>query len=256
MIRRCIFSFVMIIVDSLSSLISVYLLRKRSYLTGMGLAVLFCGLGLGAAQAAEADQVRQGLPGRRISGASRLPTACAHSADPLVAIVPESNLGTTAVAAPTLWLSVPEMTREKQLEFYLFGTQDEIIYQTSFVLEPTAKLVGLDLGAMADAPKLEIDRRYRWAASVICNPDNRSENISVEGWVDRIGGSSMEDNSLWYDRLSQLLEELQRHPQDQIALGHWRALMAAARLDQLVPLSVDASSVKVTPTLITIGAPN
>ena len=148
MIRRCIFSFVMIIVDSLSSLISVYLLRKRSYLTGMGLAVLFCGLGLGAAQAAEADQVRQGLPGRRISGASRLPTACAHSANPLVAIVPESNLGTTAVAAPALWLSVPEVTREKQLEFYLFGTQEEIIYQTSFVLEPTANLVGLDLGGL------------------------------------------------------------------------------------------------------------
>lgn len=246
----------MTIVNSLSSLVSGYLLRQRSHLTGLGLVALLCGLGLVPALAAEEGQVRQGLPGRRISGASRLPTACAHSADPLVAIVPESNLGTTAVAEPTLWLSVPQVRREKQIEFYLFDTQDEIIYQTSFVIEPTAKLVGLDLGAMADAPKLEIDRRYRWAASVICNPDNRSENLSVEGWVDRVGESPMERNDLWYDQLSQLLDELQRHPQDQIALGHWRTLMAAARLDRLVPLSVDASSVKVTPTLITIGDPN
>ncbi|MEM1240422.1 MAG: DUF928 domain-containing protein [Cyanobacteria bacterium P01_H01_bin.26] len=241
-------------VSNLSSLVSVYLLRQSSHLTGLGLAVLLCGLGLVPALAAEADQVRQGLPGRRISGASRLPTACAHSAEPLVAIVPQSNLGTTAVAEPTLWLSVPEVSREKQLEFYLFDAQDEIIYQTSFVIEPTARLVGLALGAMADAPELEIDRRYRWAASVICNPDNRSENISVEGWVDRIGGVPMEgNNGLWYDQLSQLLGELQRHPQDQIALDHWRNLMATARLDRLVPLSVDASSVKVKPTLITTG---
>lgn len=244
----------MVIVNNLSSLVSVYLLRKWSHLTVLGLAVLLCGLCLVPAQSAEKDQVRQGLPGRRISGASRLPTACA--ADPLVAIVPEGNLGTTAVAEPTLWLSVPEVTVAKQLEFYLFDTQDEIIYQTSFVIEPTAKLVGLDLGAMADAPHLEIDRRYRWAASVVCNPDNHSENISVEGWVARMEVSPMEDSELWYDQLSQLLEELRRHPQDQTALSQWHTLMAAVRLEQLVPLSVDASSVKVTPTLITAGDPN
>ncbi len=198
-------------------------------------------------QATEEEQVRQGLPGRRISGASRLPTsACAADASPLVAIVPETNLGTTAVAEPTLWVSVPDVVSTKQLEFYLFNDQDEIIYQTSFTVEPTTDLVGLDLETMADAPKLEINQRYRWAASIVCNPSNRSENISVEGWVDRVEASSLEDNRLWYDHLGILLEQLQHHPQNQDILSQWQTLLISARLEQLVPLPVDASSVEIT----------
>ncbi|NEQ50673.1 MAG: DUF928 domain-containing protein [Leptolyngbya sp. SIO3F4] len=204
-------------------------------------------------QANDEDQkVRQGLPGRRISGASRLPTsACAYNADPLVAIVPETNLGTTAVAEPTLWLSVPEVRTAKQLEFRLFNTQDQIIYETSLTVEPTADLVGLDLGAMAGAPKLEVDQRYRWTASIICNVNSPSENISVEGWVDRVAVSqpdstNSESIDLWYDRLGLVVEELQRQPHNQDALSQWQTLMASARLDRIVPLSVDADSVEIT----------
>ena len=205
------------------------------------------------AQAKEEEPVRQGLPGRRISGASRLPTsACAQNSEPLVAIIPENNLGTTAVAEPTLWLSIPDVASPKQLEFYLFNAQDEIIYQTDFTVEPTADLVGLDLGTMAGAPKLEISQRYRWAASIICNPNNRSENISVEGWVDRVEASTPEGRGLWYDRLGVLVEQLQQQPQNQDVLSQWHTLMASARLDQIVPLTVDANSVDLAPT--TTGA--
>ncbi len=199
-------------------------------------------------QATEEEQVRQGLPGRRISGASRLPiSACVQNTAPLVAIVPETNLGATAVAKPTLWLSVPEVTSAKQLEFYLFNAEEEIIYQTGFIVEPTTDLVGLDLSTMTDAPKLEINQRYRWAASMVCNPDNRSENISVEGWVDRIEAASG-DNQPWYDHLGVLVEQLQRHPQNQDVLSQWHTLMASARLEQIVPLSVSASSIEITPS--------
>ncbi|MEM9266258.1 MAG: DUF928 domain-containing protein [Cyanobacteria bacterium P01_F01_bin.13] len=217
--------------------------------TGLGLilllGVLCCSPTM--VQASDDDEVRQGLPGRRISGASRLPTsACAQNPNPLVAIVPESNLGTTAVAEPTLWLSVPDVTSAKQLEFYLFNAQDEIIYQTNLMVQPTADLVGLDLATMTGAPKLEVDQRYRWAASIICNPNNRSENISVEGWVDRVDASSLNNKGLWYDRLALLVEQLQRQPYNQDVLSQWQTLMASARLDQIVPLLVDANSVEIT----------
>ena len=77
-------------------------------------------------QAKDEQQTSQGLPGRRVSGASRLPSsACARDSKPLVAIIPENNLGATAVAEPTLWLSIPEIASVKQLEFYLFDAQDE-----------------------------------------------------------------------------------------------------------------------------------
>ncbi|MEM8613509.1 MAG: DUF928 domain-containing protein [Cyanobacteria bacterium P01_H01_bin.105] len=203
-------------------------------------------------QASDEDRVRQGLPGRRMSGASRLPTsACAQNSEPLVAIVPETNLGTTAVAEPTLWLSVPKVNSTKQLQFYLFDAQDEIIYQTKFNIKPTADLVGLDLGKMADAPKLEINQRYRWAASILCNPDNPSENISVEGWVDRVDVSTLDTSRLWYDHLGVLLEQLQQYPQNQDALSQWQTLMASAKLEQIVPLLGSNSSVEITvPTTI------
>lgn len=228
--------------------------KRWTQRTALGLAIVLGGLCWApmVAQAAEDEQVREGLPGRRISGASRLPTsACAQNADPLVAIVPETNLGTTAVAEPTLWLSVPEVNTAKQLEFRLFNAQDKIIYQTSFTVEPTADLVGLDLSKMVNAPKLEVDQRYRWTASIICNSNSPSENISVEGWVDRVDVSisnsdGPENVDLWYDRLGVLVEELQRQPQNQDVLSRWQTLMASARLDQIVPLSVDADAVDVT----------
>ena len=198
--------------------------------------------------AAEEEPVRQGLPGRRISGASRSPgSTCAQNSKPLVAIVPETNLGTTAAAEPTLWLSLPKVTTARQLEFYLFNAHDEIIYQTDFNIKPTANLVGLDLSQMSNAPKLEINQRYRWAASIICNPDNPSENISVEGWVDRVDVSStLDTNRLWYDHLGILVEQIQHHPQNQDALSQWQTLMASARLEQIVPFFSNAGSVEIT----------
>lgn len=224
--------------------------RRRA---ALGLALVLGGLCFfpGSAQAKDEEQVRQGLPGRRISGASRLPTtACARSTSPLVAIVPETNLGTTAVAEPTLWLSVPEVTATKQLEFRLFNAQNEIIYHTHLTVEPTADLVGLDLSTMVNAPKLEVDRRYRWTASIICNSTSPSENISVEGWVDRVdvanSGGSSENSVLWYDHLGSVVEELQRQPDNQDILSQWQTLMASARLDQIVPLSVEADAVDIT----------
>ncbi|MEM9484253.1 MAG: DUF928 domain-containing protein [Cyanobacteria bacterium P01_F01_bin.116] len=224
--------------------------RRRA---AFGLALMLGGLCLfpTSAQAKDEEPVRQGLPGRRISGASRLPTAaCAKSTSPLVAIVPETNLGTTAVAEPTLWLSVPEVTTTKQLEFRLFNAQNEIIYHTHLSVEPTNDLVGLDLSSMANAPKLEVDQRYRWTASIICNPTSPSENISVEGWVDRVDASNSNSGSetmtLWYDRLGLVVEELQRQPHNQDVLSQWQTLMASARLDQIVPLSVEADAVNIT----------
>ena len=104
---------------------------------------------------------------------------------------------------------------------------------------------------MADAPKLEINQRYRWAASILCNPDNPSENISVEGWVDRVDVSTLDTSRLWYDHLGVLLEQLQQYPQNQDALSQWQTLMASARLEQIVPLLGSNSSVEITvPTTI------
>ncbi|MBE9067951.1 DUF928 domain-containing protein [Leptolyngbya cf. ectocarpi LEGE 11479] len=229
---------------------SLYASKRWGRHVTLGLALLLGLLCCSPAVTQAADdneQVHQGLPGRRISGASRLPSsACAQNAGPLVAIVPETNLGTTATAEPTLWLRVPDVASAKQLEFYLFNAQDKIIYQTSFTVDPSAELVGLDLGVMTHAPKLEVDQRYRWAASIVCNPNNRSENISVEGWVDRVEVSNSDSNRLWYDHLGLLVEELQRYPHNQDVLSQWQTLMASARLDQIVPLSVDADSVEIT----------
>ena len=232
--------------NSVTDLGSTYVLSKRFVrrtALGVLLGILCCSSGM--AQAADEDQVRQGLPGRRVSGASRLPSsACA--VEPLVAIVPETNLGATAEPKPTLWLSMPDVAVAKQLEFYLFNAQDEIIYQTNFTVGPVADLVGLDLSNMADAPTLEIDQRYRWAASIVCNPNNRSENISVEGWIDRVESSTSGNIGLWYDHLGGLMEQLQQQPQDQAVLNQWQTLMASARLEQIVPLSLDTNSVEIT----------
>ena len=222
--------------------------KRLTRQTALGMAVLLGILCCSpmAVQANDDEQVRQGLPGRRISGSSRLPaSACAQATTPLVAIVPETNLGATAVPKPTFWLSVPEVTSAKHLDFYLFNDKEELVYQTSLIVKPTANIVGLDLSTMVNAPSLDVNHRYRWAASMVCNPENHSENIAVEGWVDRVEATSLGNNQLWYDQLGIVIEQLQRNPHNQAVSSQWYTLIASARLEQIVPLSVNDSSVEI-----------
>jgi hypothetical protein len=197
------------------------------------------------------EELRQGLPGRRISGGSRSPsTACLAGVDqPVIALVPENNLSLTLSEHPTLWFSLPAVSQGKSLEFGLFDPAGELIYQKTLVATGEAGITNLSLPETL-AP-LATGQAYRWYLSVVCNSDNRSEDLFVSGWVERVqladevnqqlASAPMQEriaiytsNELWHDALTTLAELRRNDPTASQLVQPWNALLEAVDLDQVV----------------------
>lgn len=208
----------------------------------------------GDSQRRSSDQAatRQGLPGRRISGGTRSPGAQCVAADaqPLVAIIPDSNIGLTTKASPTLWFSVPAVHSTRHLEFGLLNQDNELIYQTQLSAPGQAGLVGIDLAKLNQAPTLETDKAYRWFLAVVCNNNNRSEDLWVDGWVQRteqssslidalasVSSSEMAqlylEHGLWQESVDQILTDSLAQTNEFVDQSDWNWLLTAAGLESV-----------------------
>ncbi|MFK8182608.1 MAG: DUF928 domain-containing protein [Phormidesmis sp.] len=223
------------------------------------------------------NNVRQGLPGRRISGGSRSPsTACLTTpGQPVVALMPKSNLGLTLSERPTFWFSLPAISTDRTLEFGLYDQSGELIYQETFDVPNKAGISSLAL-PNTFAP-LSAEKDYRWYLSVVCNPASRSEDLVVTGWIRRMQADSAlrsqladatlqerlsvyETSELWFETLT-MLAELRRtvqadyHPTqlpadtsqqvDALRIDEkWRGLLESIDLTQVaaVPFSNESIS--------------
>jgi hypothetical protein len=207
--------------------------------------------------------IRQGLPGRRISGGTRVPSElCLEDTRPLVAVVPESGLSLTAAAEPTLWFYLPAINPSRQLEFSLFEQSGELIYQTQLQVPDSPGLVSVDLTKLSQTPTLKVQENYRWSLAVVCNSQNPSENLWVDGWVQRVEPSpalATESETtpvaavpqlyleagLWHEALSALVASTQSHPEDPAVQRQWTHLLESIHLNQVIGLP----PVPVVPTL-------
>jgi hypothetical protein len=200
---------------------------------------------------AQLNNPRQGLPGRRISGGSRSPdTACLTTPNqPIVALMPKSNLGLTVSAHPTLWFSLPAISPDRTLEFGLYSPSGELLYTTTFSANNKAEVVSFSLPDTSSP--LAIDQDYKWYLSVVCNQQSRAEDLMVNGWIRRIQPDNTlneqltnataqerpaiyEGSALWYDALTSLAE-LRRHAPDISTLEQqWIALLESVELDQVI----------------------
>lgn len=212
------------------------------------------------------NNVRQGLPGRRISGGSRSPsTACLTTpSQPVVALMPKSNLGITLSERPTFWFSLPAINPDRTLEFGLYDQSGELIYQESFNASGKAGISSLSLPNTFTS--LSAEKDYRWYLSVVCDPDSRSEDLVVTGWIRRVQSDNelsaqlanatpqerllvYEASELWFETLTTLAELRQTAQSDsdfdQLQVDahqideKWRGLLESIDLIQIaaVPFS-------------------
>ena len=203
------------------------------------------------------SNLRQGLPGRRISGGSRSTgTACvAQPEQPIIALMPESNLGLTLSERPTFWFAMPEINQSKNIEFGIFNQNEELIYQKTFQPSGEAGITHFSLPETEVA--LATDQDYRWYLTIICDPSSRAEDLVVTGWVRRITPDSTlveslaeatqqeqialyQDAELWYETITQLADLYRDVAQDSTAAEtdtveqEWNRLLEAVNLPQVV----------------------
>lgn len=235
----------------------------------VGSTVLF-GLGESAYAAEEtAGAVRQGLPGRRVGGGTRTPSSPAYSLQrPLVALVPENTVSVTTAAYPTLLFNLPVSARSQNVEFVLYNSADELLYQSTFNVVGQPGIMSVDLSSAvaraAGMPPLEVNETYKWYFSLVA--EDRAQDISVDGWIQRVAldegvqqqslgpevlaqlGVAMppeqsrllyQDAALWSDAALVLHELRQVSPEDPAIALAWEQLLASVGLRGLseVPIA-------------------
>lgn len=239
---------------------------KRSALGGLlGLSLLVCpdfASTVNAADKTESDGpvLRQGLPGRRMGGGTRTPAMAAYNDQtPLAALIPETVLSVTTAARPTLLFHLPIVGNAQTVEFVLYNSADELLFQTQQSVSGQSGIVSVDLSANPDelAPLL-VNESYQWYFSIVA--EDRAQDISVDGWIQRVAldewlqqqaitpdvlnnlavASPLEqvrllsqEANLWTDAAVVLHELRQRDPNNPNVMMAWDELLDAEGLSEL-----------------------
>ena len=191
---------------------------------------------------------RGGFPVHRVGGGSR--GNCIANRGQLVALVPENSVGITASITPRLFFSIPETTETHLIEFVVRNQQDELVYETLLETKNSAGIIAIELPQNLQQESLKTNENYHWYLSMICNPQKRSQDIVVEGWLKRIEiepavsqklqnakpleqANLYQQQGIWHDALSVVAQEQKTASQLNAAQAKWKELLSALGLEEL-----------------------
>ncbi len=186
--------------------------------------------------------------GRRKPASPRGP--CSPSEKSLMALLPKTNLGLTVTGYPTFFFYIPQ-TPIATAEFVLLDEENKTkVYETTFTIRGKTGIASLTLPASKTLPPLAVGKTYHWYISMICDPEDRSGDIYVDGWVQRVEANpnlvsqlekaSSRDrialyrkNDLWFDTLRTLAERRRLSPDDTAIATEWTSLLKSVGLDEI-----------------------
>ncbi|MEW6493688.1 MAG: DUF928 domain-containing protein [Cyanobacteriota bacterium] len=195
-----------------------------------------------------------GAPRRVEGGGTRSSNnACPVVGKPLTALLPTNGFGVTASAYPSFFVYMPAASPQASpllVEFILEDTSGNTVYKSIFQTNGKPGILKLTLPSEAGLLPLTVGQNYKWSFSVICRPDERSQDIFVEGWVRRIELDGMLNNQLtqaslqkqvelyvgaevWQDALATLVQLRRDNPSDAAIVANWENLLKAAGLNDI-----------------------
>ncbi len=189
----------------------------------------------------------RGAPGTRQGGATR--GGCSTSDRTLTALVPANNLGTTTSPYPVIFFYVPE-TSADVLELSLQDEKDNEVYQKNLKPHKSGGVASINFSNLPGLPPLQVGKSYHWYLSVVCNAQDRSADIFVDGWVQRIKldpalQSELQQvspsdraalfavNGIWYDSLAVLFKNRQASPNNSALVNEWADLLDSVGLNKV-----------------------
>ncbi len=193
-----------------------------------------------------------GLPTHRRDGGSRSGRDnCVSDAENqnLIALIPEKTVGINASAAPKLFFYVPEVSKQRTLEFVLRNEQDELMYEAFLSTEGNG-IMSVEVPANIRSNLLQTKQNYHWYLSMICDHQQRSRDIVVEGWMRQEAidtatkeqlntASSIEqaevysEQGFWYDALSVLAENQDSIAEQPVVRQKWLEMLQSVGLGEL-----------------------
>ncbi|MGQ4646539.1 DUF928 domain-containing protein [Lyngbya aestuarii] len=197
---------------------------------------------------------------RRVEGAgTRTPgRGCPVADKPLTALLPKSHFGVTVAPYPTFFIYMPNLSFQMPpppVEFALEDREGNEVYQATFRTNGLPGIVAISLPTQVGLSPLQVDQDYKWSFSVICQGDERSMDVVVEGWVRRVALSPIVENQLkqasasrkvelyadaeiWHDALATLVQLRRDHPTDLVVTSDWAKLLSAAGLSNFTQESL------------------
>ncbi|WP_319419437.1 DUF928 domain-containing protein [Pleurocapsa sp. FMAR1] len=192
-----------------------------------------------------------GLPTNRRDGGSRSGDNCLAnvSNSNLIALIPNETVGIKNSASPTLFFYVPEVSQQKTIEFVLRNEQDELIYE-AFLTTPGKGIMSVKIPAVINSNQPETEQNYHWYLSMICNPQERSRDVVVEGWlhqkeIDRAIKQKLQfatsvekaelysEQGFWYDAIATLAHEQDFNAKQSTVRKKWSELLGTVGLEDL-----------------------
>jgi Domain of Unknown Function (DUF928) len=123
------------------------------------------------------ENIQEVRPRARVSSTDK----CLQGPLPLTALIPESQLGLTTVADPTLFFYIPQ-TSAPELELIVQNENEQEIFKQKYKPNNKAGIISLHLPVNS----LAINKQYKWKLSLICNPADKSQNKFVAGLIQRV----------------------------------------------------------------------
>lgn len=145
---------------------------------------------------------------------------------------------------PAFFVYVPQ-TQAETAQFILSDENQNTIYQTTFTPPPQAGVIGLQVPP--EIPALQIGSTYHWLFNVQCDPYDRSGDLLVEGWIQRVeltpaqvsflARTGVRDRpafyaraGIWQDTLLTLATLRLASPDDADLTSDWASLLESVNL--------------------------
>jgi hypothetical protein len=191
-------------------------------------------------------------PGDTSPGGRRDPANCPQDPEttsPVLTALSPDQPGSTVAERPIFFVYVPK-TSAKTAEFSLRDrSTGRGVYRSKIVLNNTPGIIKISLPSQS--PTLETGKRYSWSVSLICNPNDRTDDRFVTSTIQRIEldptrrnqiqqASPREQVSLyqqagaWYDAVTVLYELQQTQPNDSTLRGMWREVLQSVGIDEII----------------------
>jgi hypothetical protein len=155
----------------------------------------------------------------------------------------------TTTEFPTIFFYIPQ-TSADVLEFSLLDENDNEIYQKNLSPSKAGGIASVNLSTLGGVSPLQVNKKYHWYLSIICNTEDRSADIFVDGWVQRIQSdpalqselqqASPSDraslyavNGIWYDSVAALFETRKSNPNNSALATEWADLLDSVGLSEI-----------------------
>ncbi|NER36910.1 MAG: DUF928 domain-containing protein [Oscillatoria sp. SIO1A7] len=198
--------------------------------------------------AKEFNPPSRGAPPRTTEGGSRGCGSYKKGEKPLIALAPTRSLALTVQKHPTFFWHIPESYGGQTLEFVLLDAKDEQeLYRDYFSVPQVPGIASLKLPDTVEP--LAEEKMYHWYLVAVCDPEDRTGDITIDGWIERVEPSqdlleNIEQASekerpsiygkegIWQETIATLAKLRLENPNDSSLKERWEKLLTSVKLGE------------------------